>query len=651
MNHRLRTIRPPAIRGRQTPAGLLVALLLPAGLLLLVGAGCDNTPTPSETFTEDDSEAESTRRDDLFDIALTNLDRIEQFEGTEMLEQTVNRLDQWVGDQKPLPESIWRVDPMVADLVASLPDFAEQMRAIASDFAALKNAETPSDPTQWLGEIANRLDRLARQIEQSADQTGFAGLGGFAGQMMNLASQTDPGRLEQLGSQLDYLAGQLDYLAAEMDLAKLEFSGADGFALREVVWLRDVSNWARGDEVDALDRAKRLFDWTVRNVQLDPYPAARDGRTPVRVLQKPWETLLFGRGTAMDRAWVFSLLARQQHLDVALLALVDPDDPEQKRLRPWVVAVLIQGELYLFDPALGLPIPAPDGVTCGPQGPLEIRPATLGQAAADDAVLRQLDVDETYRYPVNASQLEGVVALLEASPVYLTQRMKLVENRLAGDEKMVLTASPTRQAERFKACRQKISSRLWPLPYEALFQELLLGPERHKLQGAALTPFLAAIGRTPALWKGRVYHLKGKFIGEPSATYYYQMARPSNRELSTAKIDPQATTVYLLGKLDASYWLGLIAAQLGNQRAAVDYLAKRTVEFAPGGPRTYGAVYNLARIYEAGGEFQKAIKFYRANSRAPGAHGNLLRARWLESLTTPASPEPPEDEPAGQPEV
>ena len=98
------------------------------------------------------------------------------------------------------------------------------------------------------------------------------------------------------------------------DLGRMEFSRFDGYALQEAVWLRDVGLWARGDALDDLERAKSLFDWTVRNIQLEA-----DG--PSRIPLFPWETLLFGRGTATERAWVFILLARQLGIDAAMLGL------------------------------------------------------------------------------------------------------------------------------------------------------------------------------------------------------------------------------------------------------------------------------------------------------------------------------------------
>ena len=107
--------------------------------------------------------------------------------------------------------------------------------------------------------------------------------------------------------------------------------------MREAILVRDVSRWARGEEADDLSRAKRLFDWTVRNIQLEPERADPSLR---HFMKRPWETLIWGMGSAMERSWVFILLARQQGLDAAVLALEDAADPAHPQLRPWAVAVL-----------------------------------------------------------------------------------------------------------------------------------------------------------------------------------------------------------------------------------------------------------------------------------------------------------------------
>ncbi|MFH1267432.1 MAG: hypothetical protein ABIK89_17045 [Planctomycetota bacterium] len=419
-----------------------------------------------------------------------------------------------------------------------------------------------------------------------------------------------------------------------LKLDQLEFHNSDVFAFREAFWLRDVSRWARGDAVDELDQARALFDWTVRNVQLDWTGPGNASGAPGRILQKPWETLLLGRGTAMDRAWLFILLARQQGIDAALLALIETDDPSETQIRPWVVSVLSQGELYLFEPTLGVPIPAPDGITHGPAGALDLRPATLAQVAADDALLRQLDFGE-YSYPVKSAQVERVAVLLEASPAYLAQRMELVESQLAGGDTLTLATDPTSQAKGFQACRHVAEVRLWPLPYQTLIQELQLGPNRQQWQQAQLIPFMARMGPFPALWKGRQYHFKGIFSGEQSATTFYQSARPPERLLNDGRMEPAIRKALVRAKTDASYWLGLIAAGQGHREAAIDWLSTRTLEATPDGPWTSGARYNLGRTYEADGQIAKAIETYRSDNGSPVRHGNLLRAHWLQPPAAP----------------
>jgi tetratricopeptide (TPR) repeat protein len=477
--------------------------------------------------------------DELLHHAIDALYRLEEFgEGGEMLHRTVDRLDQWVKEQKPIAD--WKPDPMIATLPDSLMKLPE---------------------------------------------------------------------VENLG--------------------KLEFDRSDGVFFQEVVWLRDASNWARGEDVEDVARAKGLFDWTVRNVQLE---WDRGGPAGPRILQTPWETLLLGRGTALERAWVFILLARQQGLDAALLAIPDRGASSGQGLKPWVVGVLSEGQLYLFDPELGMPIPGPDGVRLNEDGQLDIQPATLSQVAADDALLRNLDLDAGHPYPVEAKQLQdGVVVLLEASPPYLQQRMRMVEARLTGAEKMVLTTDPSSQADRFKQSEHVADARLWTMPYAVVAQRSSAAPQVLRWQLVELMPF--RVGQSPALWKGRILHLKGELDGEVNATMYYQLARPSDRELAAAEIEPALRGVYARAKQNASYWLGLIAYDQNNYRSAIDYLANRTLDASENSPWARGAHYNLGRVYEADRQYDKALAEFRTKTPSPDHRGNLLRARWLESQT------------------
>jgi tetratricopeptide (TPR) repeat protein len=550
-------------------------------VVLIAVCGCRPTAVPEDAATE--AESSAAHDDELFQIAIHNLNQLEEYNGSEMLKPALDRLNRWANHQKPPAD--WKPDAMLQTLPAPLRELA----------------------------IVKALDTLE-----------------FRG-------ESPPG---------------------------------DGWTLQEAIWLRELSHWARGNSFDPLEQAQRLFDWTVRNVQLEPQHAVVGG--PPRVaFQRPWETLLLGRGTAVDRTWVFLLLARQQRLDAAAVAIGDPKDPEKQQVVPGLVAVLHKGQLYLFDLGLGLPIPAPKGIKRDARGQLDIRPATLAEVAADDGLLRQLDESTESPYPLKSSQLDKVTILLEASPASLSQRMKLLESRLVGADHLKITADPGGQAKLFRKCRHVADVRLWQVPYMTILEELQNRQARLQWQAMMLTPFMAQFrapaplqreretddpeadsrgrrnGPVAALWKGRIYHLKGRLSGSPNAVECYQLARASIYDLSilsrNSGQDKEAVARYVWAKLDASYWLGLIAAVQDNPRSAEDYFLNRTLKALPGNFWTRGATYNLGRLYEASGEPKKAIALYRQemHPEASDRQGNLLRARWLESLPAAAASSTP----------
>ena len=311
------------------------------------------------------------------------------------------------------------------------------------------------------------------------------------------------------------------------DIGKLEFSAYDGYYLQEMVYLRDVGLWARGDALDDLSRAKNLFAWTIRNIQIEEN--AKD-----RIPLFPWESLFLGRGTAMERAWVFVLLCRQEGLDAVVLALADPAENTPiargiRPLQPWCVAVLIDNNAYLFDPLLGMPIPSKDGIRRDDQGRLDLQPATLAEIVSDESLLKRLDMDPNNPYPVKPEDVQYLAALVEASPASLSCRMKVVESRLAGKQKMALTTSATAQAQRWKSVSGVGKAQLWLMPYETIRRRMELPSQQTAGQLGEFLRFFAM--PSAPLSQGRLLHLKGQFSGQEGATGFYQSARPSYEEL------------------------------------------------------------------------------------------------------------------------
>ena len=420
-------------------------------------------------------------------------------------------------------------------------------------------------------------------------------------------------------------------LVDELRLDQMKFEQEDASFFREVVWLRNIADWAHKGAVDPLSQAEAIFDWVVRNIQLEAPPVIVPGSQMVRVLPWPWETLLFGRGTAIDRAWVCVLLLRQLGIDAGIVGLVRRESLGGERIDLWAVGVPVEGELYLFEPTLGLPVPSPTSPSLDSQGRLVVRPATLREVAGDDSLLRKLDLPDR-RYPVRAEELQQVVVFVDGSPHYLSQRMFLLQGRVAGRLSIVLTASPSESAKRFAGLEHVKEVRLLPTPYQVIENSRLLGQGRTLWLLQQLRPFMVGREYGSPLWKGRQYHFRGIFEGDVTANTYYQEARAPERQIREQQLEPEMAALLRQVKLYASYWLGLIAAEQGNAVSAEDYFLERTLKAFGGGPFLAGALYNLGRVYESEGQIAKAIQVYRADQNSASAWGNSLRAKWLETL-------------------
>ena len=356
--------------------------------------------------------------------------------------------------------------------------------------------------------------------------------------------------------------------------------------------------------------AGQLFDWTIRNLQLEEEPNPQTAG-PRRFVT---EILELGRATARARLGVHLAAAatgaRRSHAGRA-------GRRRGPTPREWVPAIVTDDGLYLFDPLLGLPIP----------GPAERPVATLSEVAADDALLRKLDLSSQRKYPFAADELQAVVACVEASPAYLQRRMKLVETKLTGQSKVVLSAQPEQIAKRLAGNTLVKEVRYWTLPYE-VFESRSQPPSARRPPASAQE--LIVFQAVPSLLRARELQFKGDFDGEKGAKAYYLRSRRSDQNLAHPDLHPLERKLWTEAKQDASYWLGLVAMEQKSYSIAADFFARRTLELTPSGPWTDGAHYNLARTYEALGQLDKAIDLLQSDS-SPQKHGNRLRARRLKA--------------------
>jgi len=477
------------------------------------------------------------------------------------------------------------------------------------------------------------------------------------------------------------------------------FDLPDVHHLQEALLLREVSQWAvrrpvdekleswirsperdlSSEDAEQLVLAARLFDWTIRNIQLDElltYPkddaAGPSGKpgdqntpnlevpAPLRAVpgpgyqREPLQTLLVGHGDALERARLFILLARQHHLDVVMLAVFDVKS--SPRPRPWVPAVVVGDRLYLFDTFLGLPLPASEGDGI----------ATLDAIRKDPKYFDSLQADEQLRYPFRVEDLGNLMALIDASPLSLTRRMQALEPALVGEQQLTLTVKPSVLADRVRKLPGINNVAIWPASWEAPLYRAALMQQSRMNPGAvaAATAEEALLRQVSPIGQGRRRHLRGEFENEDrvqGAKALYIGARVPDEVLARLSSDTQvqrqmqmerpegmsdeawkariaaATFFYREAKTHANYWLGLVHQESEHPEVAIEWLKTRTLEATPPSRWQQGARYNLARCYERMGKTEEARQLYLADD-SPQRLGNLMRARMLATRAAASAP-------------
>lgn len=409
---------------------------------------------------------------------------------------------------------------------------------------------------------------------------------------------------------------------ADNTLESGEFSHYDVRVLQETTWLRGVSQWARGESLDPIDQATELFDWTVRNLIL-----VDDLRT---FAYRPWDALAMGQGEVAHRAWVFCGLCRQLGVDSCVLEV--PTDSKTPYL---LCGVLHEGELWLYDPVVGLPLPG------GTKG----RPATLSETLKSGEALRGWDLDGETPYPVTSEALGKATLALVADPLELSFRAQALERGLTGIDQLRLHYDVDAAASRIRKAAgvgEKQQVTLWSTPPTILQRKLRLA---RPARGAAVEEALMYCWR-PALWKARLLHLRGvldadeeKIREDPLydpindhraalGLYANPNVRPSETVLR--EITGSKAAIYRQAKIAATYFLGLLSYDEGNLEAAKNWFENETFQADAAERYRSGVQFNLARVYERLEQPERAAELLEQD-RSPGRLGSLLRAKALRS--------------------
>ena len=402
--------------------------------------------------------------------------------------------------------------------------------------------------------------------------------------------------------------------------------------LQEMSWISQIARWIQANEVDHRkiwddhipasvqreDRAKlqkvlRMFDWTVRNVQLEPlleYPEVPEGETrtaPELGMPGPGysmavrDILVFGKGDWWQRARVLALLARQVDVSVVLLGL-PAEFGEAKQ--PWLTACLIGDQLYLLDVKDGLPVLTEDGSAI--------------------ATLHGLRQNQKYAVTLLPASIEasgeemlsGLVGLIEADVMSVSHRMAILEKYLTGDRQMKLTTMPNTLSRELRTKHAIEKSEIWVPTYEYYAFATALNARISEGDAGAIA-FLKEkqdyqiLEDMYQLKEGRFKSFRGLFddfeIGVGQETQRGSKTLLMSSRLSQDKIvkvttdrqvqeelgyvrpDEMSLTawqenlrrtklIFVKTKDMASYMIGMIHMEQGNYSDAIDWLERRTLQ-------------------------------------------------------------------------
>ena len=427
-------------------------------------------------------------------------------------------------------------------------------------------------------------------------------------------------------------------------LGEKRFTLRDGEHLRDCLLERTISRYAPGTGKSELERATHLFDHLVRAIGLVPAP-------PHDLPLTPYEVYLFGKGTAEDRAWIFVNVLRQLRIDAVLLfpTASGPASTQASAGPKFLVGVLLENQVFLFDPQSGVAIPA---ISADATGGLP-RVATLAEAVAEPAVLKQLDAGPDRPYPISVEALRHPAVALVGDAGFWSARMQGLQTQFVGVRALVI-ADPLQDAGNASAGLYSrvvkaggdswtaADVRVWDHPETRLAahveltrfqQDSLIGMMRpfgaYKILASIdqrtgqpvfvgkeetedptgdkdLHPGVRMNKRTTAgeQMRARQLQMEGDFT---QAIQIYTNVRSKSKDVLKARPDPLNRVMHAKAIDDAVFWTGLCQFEQGEFKSAVNTFQRYRKQPDEDSKWVRESRYLLARSLASAGDHTAAI--------------------------------------------
>ncbi|WP_010584742.1 tetratricopeptide repeat protein [Schlesneria paludicola] len=413
--------------------------------------------------------------------------------------------------------------------------------------------------------------------------------------------------------------------ADQTRLSQSKFDFADALYVRDALFFDVIAGYLSDRGRDELRRVSIVVDFVCRNVSLWR-------NDEIEIPLNPFVSMQFGRGSAEDRAWICAEILTQLRLDALILRQkADTKETTNK----WLLGVVIEQNVYLFDLYLGLPVGIADQ---NPTSPL----VPLNQLIAQPELLERLAVNEPYR--LTADDLRDATVHVISSPNSWCARMNRLEEALPTTDACVLY-SPLIDREGNGGKLSRIATagnwpvdslKLWQFPHRQTeasrkpdestsqeFQKLSLPftvpiPFKVDQEGKVTTE-----APERKLQRFRSEHLLGKFT---EATQRYL----SIRHLEVEKNPPDLERLNRMASEDAFYWTCLCKYELADYPGAIDLLSSYIKKYDRKGKWFFPARALLGQSYAELGQFSEAVSAVeRTSPDDPYRIGNIIRSkRW-----------------------
>lgn len=199
-------------------------------------------------------------------------------------------------------------------------------------------------------------------------------------------------------------------------LSARRFGARDIHHVRDSILARSIATQILDVATDDRERIVSAFDHVMQHVEL-----LSESNVPL----SPFHILMTGQGSAEDRTWVFAEVMTQMHFETLVVRSATDKDA-------WLIGVLLNDDVLLFDPLLGIAIPGMDET-----GPLPKSPATLKQALADPKVFANLSSDG-FKHPLDGADFSKLSVEIAANSTRWSSRMNIMQSKLAGDRSVMV---------------------------------------------------------------------------------------------------------------------------------------------------------------------------------------------------------------------